>query len=95
MRVPLAITAAVMLTVTVAAQERRGVVTSVTARPTGDWGNVQFEVRGNNPCGAVFLDFGDGTSGVTYPISELPTTITREYHKTGEFRVSARGMRTG
>ena len=91
MRFPLAMMGAVALAAVVAAQGR-GVVTDVSATPTGDWGNVRFEVRGTNPCGAVFLDFGDGREGVTYPITQLPTTIIREYHNNGVFRVTARGM---
>lgn len=92
MRLSVAVMGAVLLSAAVGAQERRGAITEVSAKPTGDWGNVQFVVRGTNPCGAVFLDFGDGTQGVTYPISELPATIVREYYQTGDFRVTARGM---
>ncbi len=53
---------------------------------------VRFIVRGQNPCGAVHLEFGDGTENVTYPIRELPWSVEREYTRTGEFRVRALGM---
>lgn len=92
MRPFLAVCGALIVSVALVAQERRGAVTGVTATPTGDWGTVRFTVRGNNPCGAVFIEFGDGKEGITYPISELPATVTREYYKTGRFNVSARGM---
>ena len=91
MRFPLAVVGAVVLSAALGAQGR-GVVTEVSATPTGDWGNVKFEARGNNPCGAVFLDFGDGTQGITYAISQLPATMIKEYFQTGTFRVTARGM---
>ena len=77
---------------TVVGAQGRGLVTEVSATPTGDWGNVKFSVGGNNPCGAVFLDFGDGTPGITYAISQLPATMIKEYYQTGTFRVTARGM---
>jgi hypothetical protein len=91
MRFPVAVIGAVALSAVLGAQGR-GVVTGVSATPTGDWGNVKFEARGNNPCGAVFLDFGDGTQGITYAISQLPATMIKEYFQTGTFRVTARGM---
>jgi hypothetical protein len=91
MRFPLAVIGAVAASAVLGAQGR-GAVTEVSATPTGDGGNVKFEVRGNNPCGAVFLDFGDGTPGITYPISQLPATMFKEYFQNGTFRVTARGM---
>jgi hypothetical protein len=88
------ITAAAVLVLTAAghAQSGRGAVTSLTTEPGVGTGMVRFIVRGQNPCGAVHLEFGDGTDNVTYPISELPWSVEREYHQTGEFRVRARGM---
>ena len=91
MRFSLAVIGAVVASAVLGAQGR-GVVTEVSATPTGDMGNVKFEARGNNPCGAVFLDFGDGTQGVTYAITQLPATMIKEYFQTGTFRVTARGM---
>jgi hypothetical protein len=78
---------------TASAQERRGVVERVVATTAGQpTGVVRFTVSGTNPCGAVHLEFGDGTPGVTYPIRELPASMEREYTTVGTFAVQARGM---
>jgi len=81
-----------VLFLTAAAQSNRGTVTSVSTQPGSNTGMVRFNVRGQNPCGAVLLEFGDGTENVTYAIQELPWSVEREYFQTGEFRVRARGM---
>jgi hypothetical protein len=86
------ITAAILLSVLsdagVAAQ--RGVVSSVRATATETDGTILVTVRGSNPCGAVRIDYGDGTA-ITYPIRDLPVTILHEYAKPGTFAVSANG----
>jgi Ca2+-binding EF-hand superfamily protein len=74
------------------ASQPRGWVSSVTATADANAGTVQLHVRGNNPCGAVMLDYGDGTSAVTHAISQLPATIPHEYARVGEYTVRARGM---
>ena len=84
MRVVAIATAVVFLTA--AAQSGRGAVTSLTTEPGISTGMVRFIVRGQNPCGAVHLQFGDGTDNVTYPIRELPWSVEREYTRTGEFQ---------
>src|SRR6187431_1928845 len=86
------ITATAVLFLTAAAQTGRGAVTSLSAEPGNGTGMVRFNVNGQNPCGAVYLEFGDGTENVTYPIRELPWSVEREYAQTGNFRVRARGM---
>jgi Ca2+-binding EF-hand superfamily protein len=84
--------ATAVLCLTAAAQTGRGAVTSLSTEPGNGTGMVRFNVHGNNPCGAVHLEFGDGTENVTYPIRELPWSVEREYTQTGNFRVRARGM---
>lgn len=71
----------------------RGVVTAVRAdRASVDVGvPVHVTVSGSNPCGAAFIDYGDGTA-ITYPIVNLPTTQTHVYQKPGAFVIGARGM---
>jgi Ca2+-binding EF-hand superfamily protein len=74
------------------APQPRGWVSSVTAAADASVGTVQITVRGNNPCGAVNLDYGDGTSAVTHAISQLPVTIPHEFTRVGEYTVRARGQ---
>src|SRR5688572_14354219 len=85
------IATAIVLSLAFASQPR-GWVSSVTAAADANVGTYQFTVRGNNPCGAVNLDFGDGTTAVTHAITQLPVTIPHEYTRVGEFTVRARGM---
>ncbi len=72
---------------------QRGVVNGLSITPTtaraGD--TITATVSGVNPCGAVFLDWGDGVA-VTHPISELPTTRTHTYSAEGTYSVTARAM---
>jgi len=86
------ITETAVLFLTAAAQTGRGAVTSLSTEPGNGTGMVRFSVNGQNPCGAVHLEFGDGTESVTYPIRQLPWSVEREYTQTGNFRVRARGM---
>jgi hypothetical protein len=71
----------------------RGVVTGVRAdQASVDVGApVHVTVSGSNPCGAAFIDYGDGTA-ITYAITSLPTTQAHAYQKPGSFIVAARGM---
>jgi hypothetical protein len=93
MRVLATATAVIFLTASAqAAQTGRGAVTNLTTEPGVGTGMVRFIVRGQNPCGAVHLQFGDGTDNVTYPIRELPWSVEREYARTGQFQVRAIGM---
>lgn len=72
-------------------QQNRGVVTSVTVQQGDGVGVYNFIVRGQNPCGAVRLDPGEG-GGITHPIHALPTTLVHDYTRTGTFTVRAEGM---
>lgn len=85
-------TAMAVLFLTAAAQSGRGAVTSVSTEAGNGIGMVRFNVNGQNPCGAVHLEWGDGTENVTYPIERLPWSVEREYGKTGVFSVRALGM---
>jgi len=69
-----------------------GVVSSVNASPSSvAAGRVIMTVTGSNPCGAVHLDYGDGTA-VTHPISGLPATIAYDYARPGSYQIRAQGM---
>jgi len=71
----------------------RGVVSGVRADQVSvDVGAaVHVTVSGSNPCGAAFIDYGDGTA-ITYAITGLPTTQAHAYQKPGSFTIVARGM---
>lgn len=92
MRAFLALGTAVLVASTVTAQQWRGVVKTVTATATVETGKFQFTVTGDNPCGAVFIDLGDGSEGITYAIHGLPYTVLREFERAGRHRVTAKGM---
>ena len=92
MRVLATATAVLLLTASAFAQGGRGAVTNLTTATGSSTGMVRFNVSGQNPCGAVHLEFGDGTENVTYAIERLPWSVEREYAQTGQFSVRARGM---
>jgi hypothetical protein len=52
---------------------------------------VSVTASGSNPCGAAYIDYGDGTA-ITYAITGLPTTQSHAYQKPGAFAIIARGM---
>jgi hypothetical protein len=92
MRADLWIAAVVLTAVPVAAQRgvvNRVVVSSSTIR-AGD--TVKITASGTNPCGAVRIDYGDGTEAITHPITEIPATIEYIYTRPGEYRIRAEGM---
>jgi len=91
MRLLLIATAAVSLLADPQAQERRGSVSTIVLSPVDANGTVQFTVRGANPCGALEVDFGDGTRVATYPVRQLPVTFTHDYPRTGTFNATVRG----
>ncbi len=84
---PLAVFAAVAPT------QQRGVVTGIqlTPHPVAAGTPVTATATGTNPCGAVFIDWGDGTA-VTYPVTGVPANATHTYTAGGRFNVLARGM---
>lgn len=76
-----------------AAEQQRGVVNAINLTPTAarTGTTISVSVTGTNPCGAVFIDWGDGTA-ITHPIVDLPTTQTHAYASGGNYTVRARGM---
>ena len=72
---------------------QRGVVTAIALSPqkTRTGNDVTVTVTGRNPCGAVFIDWADGTA-LTYPLHQLPAAQTHKYDKPGQYTVVARGM---
>lgn len=92
MRPILVVSSAILLSSAISAQQPLGVVKSVTAAATGETGRFQFTVRGDNPCGAVYIDLGDGSEAITFAIERLPYTVVREYEKAGTHRAIAKGM---
>jgi hypothetical protein len=73
------------------APQQRGWVSSVTGAADAT-GTVQLTVRGTNPCGAVNLDYGDGSTAITHAITQLPVTLSHDYNRVGEYTVRARGQ---
>ncbi|MEO6213467.1 MAG: hypothetical protein ABIP65_07545 [Vicinamibacterales bacterium] len=82
-----------LLGATDAAEVQRGVVNSLSLTPATALvgATVTATVSGVNPCGAVLINWGDGTA-VTHPIVELPITRTHSYTAAGNYGVTARGM---
>lgn len=82
-----------LLGATGAVAGQRGVVNGLTlTTATARVGTtITATVTGINPCGAVLVDWGDGTA-VTHPIVELPTTHAHAYASAGRYRVTARGQ---
>jgi hypothetical protein len=70
-----------------------GTVTAVkaSAAAAAVGATVSVTASGTNPCGAAFIDYGDGTA-ITYAITGLPTTQTHAYQKPGTYAIVARGM---
>jgi PKD domain len=83
----------VVLGATLGATQQRGVLTriSLNPNPVSAGTPVTATATGTNPCGAVFIDWGDGTA-ITYPISTVPATQTHTYSAGGRFSVLAKGM---
>src|SRR5436190_20062837 len=70
-----------------------GTVDRVSANPASApvGHGITVTVGGTNPCGAAFVDWGDGTA-ITYAITGLPTSQSHPYGKAGRYRIVARGM---
>jgi hypothetical protein len=68
----------------------QGAITAVTVEAPAGQSEVVVTVRGNNPCGAVTVDYGDGTK-ITHALVALPTTFAHQYTKVGDYQVSAGG----
>jgi Ca2+-binding EF-hand superfamily protein len=84
---------AVILLLSFSPGAQRGVVTDVRVPATVDTGTpVTITVSGSNPCGAVNLDYGDGSEAITHAITEVPVKIQYTYTRPGRYEVRARGM---
>lgn len=72
---------------------QRGVVSTISVSPASTQVGtpVTATVTGTNPCGAVHIDWGDGTA-ITYAIVDVPVTQKHTYEKAGRYTVVARGM---
>lgn len=86
------LTAVVLLTLPL--QSPRGVVDKVTVSNSSVVAGtpVSITVTGRNPCGAVRLNYGDGTEAITHPLTEVPATIQYTYSRAGNFDILAEGM---
>lgn len=85
------LTAVVLLTLPL--QGQRGVVEKVSvASPSMVGTPVSITVTGRNPCGAVRLNYGDGTEAITHPLTEVPATIQYTYARPGNYEILAEGM---
>ena len=85
------LTAVVLLTLPL--QGQRGVVEKVSVTsPTTVGTPVSITVTGRNPCGAVRLNYGDGTEAITHPLTEVPATIQYTYARPGNYEILAEGM---
>jgi hypothetical protein len=73
--------------------QQRGVVTgiSVNPNPASAGTAVTATATGTNPCGAVYIDWGDGAA-ITYAIYSVPARQTHTYTGGGHFAVVAKGM---
>ena len=82
-----------LLAANASASQPRGVVTAATVSPTtATVGTpISLSVTGKNPCGAVHIDWGDGTA-LTYAIEDLTTTQKHTYETPGNYAIVARGM---
>src|SRR5260221_14430670 len=70
-----------------------GTVTAVkaSAASVAVGATLSVTASGSNPCGAAFINYGDGTA-ITYAITGLPTTQTHAYQAPGTYAIVARGM---
>jgi hypothetical protein len=67
----------------------QGLTLSKKAVESGE--TVRATATGSSPCGAVHIDWGDGTA-ITYATETLPVTQTHTYTSGGTFDLRAQGM---
>lgn len=72
---------------------QRGVVQAVAVTPASAavGTTITVTITGVNPCGAVLVDWGDGTA-VTHPIVQLPETRAHAYTTGGRYTIQVRGQ---
>lgn len=76
--------------VPLAGQQGTGVVSNVAVSP-GQNGEMVFTITGTNPCRAVQIDYGDGSTPITHSVRALPAAVTHSFPRTGTYQVRARG----
>jgi Ca2+-binding EF-hand superfamily protein len=79
-----------LTTLAIAAPQQRGSVSSVSAMTAPAGQATVFRISGNNPCGTLRVDFGDGSTRV-HDIQGMPVEIRHTYSKPGTYQVRARG----
>ena len=84
--------AVIAMALPIAAQ--RGAIRNVSVSPSSAETGVPVQIRvtGDNPCGAVRIDYGDGTERITHPLTDVPATIRYVYKRPGTYQVRAEGM---
>ena len=90
MRLQLLPAALMLAAVPLAAQQGTGVVSNLTVSP-GQNGEMVFTITGTNPCRAVQIDYGDGTTAITHAVRSLPSAVTHAFPRAGTYQVRARG----
>jgi hypothetical protein len=83
--------ASAAVAVPAAGQESTVIKVSLTPDDTRAGAPVTATVAGSGLCGAVHIDWGDGTA-ITYATSTLPVTQSHVYKYGGTFTVRAQGM---
>src|SRR5260221_3906259 len=68
-----------------------GTVTAVkaSAASVAVGATLSVTASGSNPCGAAFINYGDGTA-ITYAITGLPTTQNHAYQAPRTYAIVAR-----
>jgi hypothetical protein len=76
-----------------AANASPSTITGLTMKPAEAraGASVSATAQGSGLCGAVNIDWGDGTA-ITYATSTLPVTQSHVYQSAGSFTVRAQGM---
>ena len=87
------ILAAVMIMGAVPVAAQRGAVSTVAATSAEPGAAAVFTIRGTNPCSALIVDFGDGTT-ITPNVKVLPATVRHAYANRGVYTVRVRGTGT-
>ncbi len=90
MRLQLLPAALMLAAVPLAAQQGTGVVSNVTTSP-GQNGETVFTITGTNPCRAVQIDYGDGSTPITHAVRALPAAVSHSFPRAGTYQVRARG----
>jgi hypothetical protein len=52
---------------------------------------LTLTATGRSPCGGLQIDYGDGNV-LSYPIEQLPHTVTYRYQRPGTFQIRAKGV---